>query len=217
METKLGLIKKTAFKEFDNIRKSGKIAIALNEGDELISVDYTSGEDTIMVATNEGKCIRFSEKDVKPLGRDTMGVRAIDLNEKDFVVDMLVYHECNDILTISENGFGKRTEVNEYKVQSRKGKGIKAGIFNEKTGKLVGLKQVCDTDDVMVIADNGVIIRTPASSISKITRDTLGVKVMRLHEGTKVSSIAIADNVAEDITGESGEDPIMVDDNRIEE
>ena len=98
-----------------------------------------------------------------------------------------------------------------------KGKGIKAGIFNEKTGKLVGLKQVCDTDDVMVIADNGVIIRTPANSISRITRDTMGVKVMRLHEGTMVSSIAIADNIAEDITGESGEEPILVEDNRIEE
>ena len=217
MATKRGLIKKTASKEFDNIRKTGKIAIALNNGDELISVDYTNGKNTIMVATNEGKCIRFSEKDVKPLGRDTMGVKAIELNAKDYVVDMLVYHEGNDILTITENGFGKRSDVSEYKIQTRNGKGIKAGVFNEKTGKLVGLKQVTETDDVMIIADNGIIIRTPAKTISKITRDTLGVKVMRLHEGTMVSCVAIADNVAEDITGATNEEPIIVENNLIQE
>lgn len=211
MATKGGLIKKTPSSEFESIRKTGKIAISLADGDELINVEYTNGNDTVMVATNEGKCIRFSEKDCRPLGRDTMGVKAIELSSTDYVVDMVVCKEGYDILTITDNGFGKRTDVSEYKVQNRNGKGVKAGIFNEKTGKLVGLKQVTDAEDVMLIADNGIIIRTPAKTISKITRDTMGVKVMRLHEGTKVSCVAIADTVAEDITGETNEAPIVID------
>ena len=195
MATRNGLIKKTPASEFDSIRKTGKIAISLAEGDELINVDYSTGDSTIMVATNSGKCIRFSEKDTRALGRDTMGVRAIELAEDDFVVSMIVCDETKDILTITENGFGKRTPLSEYKVQNRNGKGMKAGIFNEKTGKLVGMKLVCETDDVMIIADNGVIIRTKVDSISKITRDTMGVKVMKLKDGAKVSCIAIADHV----------------------
>ena len=211
MATKNGLIKKTATSEFESIRKTGKIAIALKDDDKLISVEYTNGENTIMVASNEGKCIRFSEKDVKPLGRDTMGVKAIDLASDDYLVDMLVYKEGYDILTITEKGYGKRSDVSEYKIQNRNGKGIKAGIFNEKTGRLVGLKQVTEDEDIMIIANNGVIIRTPAANISKITRDTIGVKVMRLHEGTMVSCIAVADTVAEDITGETEEESIVID------
>ncbi|MBQ8451284.1 MAG: DNA gyrase subunit A [Clostridia bacterium] len=216
MATKNGLIKKTATSEFESIRKTGKIAINLADDDELISVDFTDGTKTVMVATNDGKCIRFSEDDVKPLGRDTMGVKAIDLGKGDEMIDMIVCRDDADILTITENGFGKRTDLSEYKVQNRNGKGIKAGIFNEKTGRLVGLKQVSETEDVMIIANNGIIIRTAASSISKITRDTIGVKVMRLHEGTTVSAIAIADNVAEDMTEEGDEEPIVIND-RVEE
>ncbi len=211
MATKNGLIKKTATSEFESIRKTGKIAIALKDGDKLISVQYTAGENTIIVASNEGKCIRFSEKDVKPLGRDTMGVKAIDLANDDYLVDMVVYKEGYDILTITERGYGKRSDVSEYKIQNRNGKGIKAGIFNEKTGRLVGLKQVTEDEDIMIIANNGVIIRTPAINISKITRDTIGVKVMRLQEGTSVACIAVADMVAEDITGETEEEPIIID------
>ncbi len=211
MATKRGLIKKTATSEFESIRKTGKIAINLSEGDELISVEFSEGDATIMVASNEGKCIRFSEKDVKPLGRDTMGVKAIDLSRDDYLVDMIVNREGYDILTITENGFGKRSDVSEYKIQNRNGKGMKAGIFNEKTGRLVGLKQVAENEDVMLIANNGVILRTPAVSISKITRDTIGVKVMKLHEGTRVSCVAIADTIAEDITGETNEEPIVID------
>ncbi len=211
MATKQGLIKKTATSEFESIRKTGKIAIALKDEDQLISVEYTNGKNTIMVASNDGKCIRFSEEDVKPLGRDTMGVKAIDLAKGDYLVDMLVYKEGYDILTITENGYGKRTDISEYKVQNRNGKGIKAGIFNEKTGRLVGLKQVTEDEDIMIIANNGIIIRTPAANISRITRDTIGVKVMRLHEGTMVSCVAVADTVAEDITGETEEESIVID------
>ena len=211
MATRQGLVKKTPAVEFDSIRKTGKIAIALSDGDELVNVEYTNGDDTVMVATFNGKCIRFSENDCRPLGRDTMGVKAIDLERGDYIVDMLVYIEGKDILTITENGYGKRTDVSEYKVQNRNGKGIKAGIFNDKTGRLVGLKQVSEDEDVMIIANNGVIIRTPANAISRITRDTIGVKVMRLREGDAVSCIAIADTVAEDITGETELEPIVID------
>ncbi len=211
MATRRGLIKKTATSEFESIRKTGKIAINLAEGDELISVEFSAGDSTIMVASNEGKCIRFDEKDVKPLGRDTMGVKAIDLAREDYLVDMLVYKPGYDILTITENGYGKRSDVSEYKIQNRNGKGMKAGIFNEKTGRLVGLKQVIESEDVMLIANNGIILRTPAVSISKITRDTIGVKVMKLASGTTVSCVAVADNIAEDITGETEEEAIVVD------
>ena len=200
LATKSGMIKKTDIEEFANIRKSGKIAISLADGDELISVQFSTGDSEILVASNEGKCIKFSEKDVRPLGRDTMGVRAIDLAEDDYLVDMIVLKEGYDILTVSQNGYGKRSPQDEYRLQNRRGKGVKAGVFNAKTGRLVNLKQVSEEEDVMMIADNGVIIRTPAKDISRIGRDTVGVKVMRLKDGAKVMCIAIADHVAEDMT-----------------
>ena len=200
MATKTGMIKKTNIKEYLNIRKSGKIAIALAEGDELISVQFSNGENDVLVASNEGKCIRFSENDVRPLGRDTMGVKAIDLADDDYLVDMIVLKEGYDILTVSQNGYGKRSPQSEYRLQNRRGKGVKAGVFNNKTGRLVNLKQVSEEEDVMMIADNGIIIRTPAKDISVIGRDTVGVKIMRLKDGAKVMCIAIADHIAEDMT-----------------
>ena len=200
-----GMIKKTAVEEYANIRKSGKIAISLNEGDELISVQYTTGNSDILVATNEGKCIRFNEKDCRPLSRDTIGVRAIELSDDDYVVDMIAIKEGYDILTISEKGYGKRSSVEDYRLQSRKGKGIKAGVFNEKTGRLVNLKQVTENEDIMLIADNGIIMRTPAKDISKIGRDTIGVRIMKLKGGAKVMCVAVADAVAEDMTEDGGE------------
>ena len=140
-----------------------------------------------------------------------MGVKAIDLANDDYLVDMIINREGYDVLTITENGYGKRSDASEYKIQNRNGKGMKAGIFNEKTGRLVGLKQVAENEDVMLIANNGVILRTPANSISRITRDTIGVKVMRLQENSRVSCVAIADTIAEDITGETNEEPIVID------
>ncbi len=217
MATKGGMIKKTALKEYENIRKGGKIAISLAEGDELISVQFSNGKDLIMVASNEGKCIKFSEDDVRPLGRDTMGVRAIDLSDDDYLVDMIVLKEGYDILTVSQNGYGKRAPQEEYRLQGRRGKGVKAGVFNNKTGRLVNLKQVSEEEDIMIIADNGVIIRTPAKDVSKIGRDTIGVKVMRLKDGANVMCVAIADHIAEDMTGDGDSEPIIVDDTITEE
>ena len=209
--TKSGMIKKTDVAEYKNIRKNGKIAIALAEGDELLAVEYTTGNSDIMVASADGKVIRFSEQDCRPLSRDTMGVRAIDLAENDYLVDMIVLREGTQILTITENGYGKRSEQTEYRQQNRRGKGVKAGIFNDKTGRLVGLKQVVDEEDVMLITNNGIVIRTPADSISVIGRDTVGVKVMNVHGKDKVVGFAIADKIAEDQTDESDLEPINID------
>ncbi|MBQ7642965.1 MAG: DNA gyrase subunit A, partial [Clostridia bacterium] len=191
MATRSGLIKKTALKEFDSIRKGGKIAISLLEGDELISVELTDGSAEVLIGSHEGKCIRFSETDVRATGRDTQGVRAIDLDDGDFVIDMTVIAPGDTIITISSNGYGKRSSVDEYRLQSRAGKGIKAGTFNEKTGNLVGIKPVNDGEDVMMISDSGIAIRTQVNEISVIGRDTQGVKVMRL-DGAKIASVAIA-------------------------
>ena len=191
MATKFGLIKKTALKEFNSIRKGGKIAISLLPGDELISVQLTDGENEILIGSHEGKCIRFSEHDVRAMGRDTQGVRSIDLNDGDYVIDMQVIRPTDTVITISSNGYGKRSSIDEYRLQSRAGKGIKAGVFNEKTGFLVGIKPVNEDQDIMMISDQGVAIRTQVNEISLIGRDTQGVRVMKLN-GAQIATIAIA-------------------------
>lgn len=191
MATRKGLIKKTALEEFSNIRKVGKIAIKITEGDELISVQFTTGDDEMIIASKEGKCIRFSEKDVRPMGRDTQGVRAMNLGRDDYLVDMLVIKEGCEILTLTSNGYGKRSDIEDYRLQGRAGKGIKAGVFNEKTGWLVNLKIVSEDEDLMIISNNGTIIRMHVSDISKIGRNTQGVRVMRLKDST-VATVAVA-------------------------
>lgn len=188
--TRNGLIKKTNLKEFANIMKSGKIAIKLVDGDKLIGVGLTNGENEILIASSKGKCIRFSEKNVRPMGRTSQGVRSMKLDEDDFVVDMAIINENSQFITITENGFGKRTVSEDYRLQTRGGKGIKAGNFNEKTGKLVALKMINEDEDLMLISDNGVIIRMAASDIRMVGRSSLGVKVMRLRPGSKIVSVA---------------------------
>ena len=197
MATKFGLIKKTALKEFDSIRKGGKIAISLLPGDELISVQLTDGENEILIGSHEGKCIRFSEHDVRAMGRDTQGVRSIDLNDGDYVIDMQVIRPTDTVITISSNGYGKRSSIDEYRLQTRAGKGIKAGVFNEKTGFLVGIKPVNEDQDIMMISDQGVAIRTQVNEISLIGRDTQGVRVMKLN-GSSIATIAIAPHEEEE-------------------
>ena len=205
LATRRGLIKKTAAAEFDNIRKSGKIAINLNEGDELISVQVTSGENEIIAASHAGKCIRFAETDVRPTGRDTQGVKCMEIDEDDAVVDMISVKEGYDILTVSALGYGKRSDVNEYRLQTRGGKGVKAGVFNEQTGVLVCMKLVKEDEDVMLIADNGVVIRTRANEISRIGRDTKGVKIMKLNGGSIATVAVVPHSEEEPEEGENGE------------
>ncbi|MBQ2701437.1 MAG: DNA gyrase subunit A, partial [Clostridia bacterium] len=182
MATQKGLIKKTSTDEFKRIPKNGKIAIKLLEEDNLISVQFATGEDEIIVASREGKCIRFAETDVRPTGRGTQGVRAINLSEEDILVDMLVIDKTKDLFTLTSCGYGKRSSVEDYRLQNRGGKGIKAGVFNEKTGELVNMKLVCDEDDIMIITTGGTIIRMHADSISRIGRTTRGVRVMNVKD-----------------------------------
>lgn len=191
MATRKGLIKKTNITEFDSIRKSGKIAIKLTENDELISVYITNGNNEIIIASSEGKCIRFHENGVRIMGRDTQGVKSIDLSEDEFVVDMSVIIPEAYMLTVSQKGYGKRSSQEDYRVQGRAGKGIKAGIFNEQTGGLVNLKQVTDKDDIMMIADDGTIIRVKATEISIIGRNTKGVRVMKLNDTANIVCVAV--------------------------
>ena len=207
MATKNGLIKKTAISEFENIRKTGKIAINLVEGDQLISANVCRGDGEFMVASRSGKCIRFSETDVRPTGRDTQGVKSMELDGDDYVVDMLVLKPDCELLTISAKGYGKRSTLDDYRLQNRGGKGIKAGTFNEKTGLLVNMKQVSEDEDVMLITDNGTIIRTHAASISRIGRDTQGVIIMRLDDG-EVATVSIA--AKEDDEIENGDEEVAV-------
>ena len=223
MATKNGLIKKTALEEFASIRKVGKIAIKLVENDVLMSVELTNGADEILVATHNGKCIHFAESDVRPMGRDTQGVKCMDLEKDDYMVSMICLkkdkiqnHEENidkedaklsenaecaeqnvsyetfyKILTITENGYGKRSDLSNYRLQIRAGKGVKAGVLNDKTGLLVGLKQISNKDDVILISDKGTIIRVNGNEISEFGRDSLGVKVMKVVDGEKLVSMAI--------------------------
>ena len=211
MATKQGMIKKTNLEEFANIRRSGKIAIRLAENDELISVYVTSGNDEVIMASNSGKCIRFNENTVRTMGRDTMGVKSMRLNPDEYVVDMSVINKEAYMLTISQYGFGKRSREDEYRLQGRYGSGIKAGVFNEETGNLVNLKQVTDNDDVMLIADDGVIIRIKASEISLIGRNTKGVKVMKTNGKAKiVSVVTIPSEEAEEELAESLEQDAII-------
>lgn len=192
LATRNGLIKKTDLSEFERINNNGKIAIKLQEGDELISAIHTSGDDELLLASSGGMCIRFHEADVRDTGRSSMGVKSIKLDEGEYVVDAAKVIQGSDVLTITENGYGKRTDIGEYRFQARGGRGIKVGVLNDKTGNVVNLKLVGEDEDVMIITDNGVVIRINADSISKISRITQGVKLMRMKDGdTKVVSFTI--------------------------
>ncbi len=192
MATKNGLVKKTATSEFERIMKNGKIAIKITEGDELISVQFAGGEDQIVIASRFGKCVRFHETDVRPMGRDTMGVRGINLAEGDTVVDMLVLKEGYDILTVTERGYGKRSDPAEYRLTARGAKGIKAGTFNEKTGALVCMKLADNTNDAMLVTSAGIVIRMHVEAISRIGRASRGVRLMNVREGT-VATVAVTE------------------------
>ena len=202
MATRNGLIKKTDLAEFESIRKTGKIAISLLEGDELIGVDMTTGEEEIIIASHQGKCIRFAESDVRNMGREAQGVKSMELAEGDYVVDMAIVREGLEAVTISEKGYGKRSDMSDYRLQSRAGKGIKAGVFTEKTGKLVSLKLIDPENDLMLIADNGIVIRIKAKEISKIGRDTMGVKVMNIKHGEETKVVCVSESPASDETDE---------------
>lgn len=217
MITKRGIIKKTDLTDYDTIRKGGLIAIGLREDDELIHVELTDGDNNIIVGTKKGICIRFKESDVRPMGRGASGVRAILLNEDDFVVGAGCCKDGADILTITENGYGKKTDLDEFKIQNRGGKGLFGYKITEKTGDVAGISIVTDDNDVMVITSDGVIIRTAVDEISKFGRTTQGVKVMRLDEGVKVVSITSTDKDEDNEMSETEENSENVENKPSEE
>ncbi len=193
MVTKMGTIKKTPLSEFDTNRKTGLIAITLKDGDKLISVAQSAGDENVIVVTKQGKAIAFSENDVRPMGRNAGGVRAILLDKDDEVVSMeLDVNQVRKMLVITENGFGKRTALDEYRLQTRGGKGVATYDKTKfgKTGTLVGATLVSDEDEVMVINSNGVIIRIRANEVSTSGRTTQGVKIMKVEKGNKIVSFA---------------------------
>ena len=193
MATKNGLIKKTALTEYNSARRTGLQGITLKEDDELITVRLTDGEDNVVLVTREGMCITFDEKDVRPIGRVSQGVIGIRLEDTDEVIGMesVIAGGKATLLAITENGFGKRTELDEYRVQIRGGKGVITYKITPKTGKLVGARVATEDDDVMLITDTGTIIRLEVKDISVLGRSTQGVTLMRTNDGGKVVSIEI--------------------------
>ena len=191
MATKAGMIKKTALSEYNSVRKSGLQAITLKEDDELIDVRMTDGEDNVVLVTREGLCITFAEKDVRPIGRVGQGVIGMKLNDGDEVIGMepIIAGSKATLLAITENGFGKRTELDEYRVQTRGGKGVITYKITPKTGKIVGIRIATDEEDVMLITNNGTIIRIKVKDISILGRSTQGVTLMRTSDDCKVVSI----------------------------
>jgi len=191
MATKNGLVKKTALSEYSNIRKTGIQSITLKDNDEIIDVRITNGKNDVILVSKSGLSIRFSEEEVRACGRTSMGVKGMALGKDDFVIGMEpITNENGYILAITENGFGKRTEVEEYRSQSRAGKGILTYKTTDKTGHIIGIKVVDDEDDIMIITGTGVIIRIHAKDISVLGRNTQGVTLMRTSEGGKVVNIA---------------------------
>ena len=180
MTTKSGIVKKTKIKDYANIRKTGLIAMNLREDDELIEVKATNGEKDIILVTKYGMCIRFNEKDVRSTGRASMGVIGMTLDDGDEIVAMQMNTQGDHLLTVSENGYGKRTEIDEFKVQHRGGKGVKCYNIMEKTGNLVGAKAVTPGQEIMIITNAGIIIRITVDDISILGRITSGVKLINM-------------------------------------
>ena len=200
MATKNGLIKKTALTEYNSAKKTGLLAITLKEDDELIDVRLTDGEDNVVLVTKKGLSITFDEKDVRPVGRSAQGVIGIRLDNDDDVIGMesIISGSKATLLAITENGFGKRTELDEYRVQNRGGRGVITYKVTPKTGNIVGIRIANGNEDVMLITDKGTIIRLKVEEISVLGRATQGVTLMRTNDGGKVVSIEIVEKDEED-------------------
>jgi len=192
MATKKGIVKKTPIEAYNTSRKNGIIAITIKKGDELIGVEKSNGNDEIIMVSRDGKAIRFSEKDCRPMGRSSQGVKGMKLSKGDEVLSMMVARETEgDLFVLTKNGYGKRTQLAEYNKQKRGGLGVKTLKITEKKGKVAGAGILKDEHDVMIISNRGVLIRIPAKSISRIGRSTQGVKVINLEEGAEVASYSI--------------------------
>ncbi|CCY46136.1 dNA gyrase subunit A [Firmicutes bacterium CAG:822] len=202
--TQKGLVKRTAISEFENIRKSGKLAISLKENDQLISVKKTSGNDEIVIAASNGRMIRFNESEIRVMGRTASGVKGIDLGDS-ICVGCEIAQQNQEILVVTEKGYGKRTNIEEYRMTHRGSKGVKALNITDKNGNIVSFKLVSGDEDLMIITDSGIIIRLPIGQISTTGRVAQGVRLIHLKDNQKVSSIALLDKESEEESINSAE------------
>lgn len=193
--TKYGIIKKTILSQFENIRQNGKIAIGLKENDELISVKKTSGNDMILIGASNGRMVKFSEAEIRDMGRTASGVKGIELGEDSYVVGAEVVSEDDNILLVTENGYGKQTRVADFRQTRRGSKGVKALNITEKNGNIADFKVIGDAHDVIIVTDSGMIMRMPIEQISVLGRVTQGVRLINLKEAQKVSTITLLTNV----------------------
>lgn len=208
--TKHGLIKRTAIEEFENIRNNGKLAIGLKDDDELISIKKTEGNSDILMASSNGRMVRFNESAIRVMGRSAAGVRGINL-DNGILVGMEVVHDDEDVLVITSKGYGKKTPISEYRITNRGGKGVKTLNVTEKNGSIVAFKTVDNSKDIIIITTGGVMIRLDVAQISTMNRVTQGVKLIQLREDNKIASVSVID---EKSTSEEKVDPI---DNNVEE
>ena len=204
--TRNGTVKRMSQAALKNIRANGIRALNLDEGDELISVIQTSGDENILIATHDGMSVCFNEQDARPMGRTAVGVRGIKLRGDDYVIGAGSTSAGSALLTITEKGYGKRTPVEEYSVHGRGGLGIKNYNVTDKTGKIADVLVVNDEDDILVITDDGTIIRMSAANISLLSRATQGVRIMRIMEGSRVICIEKTDREEEAAEEDKSED-----------
>jgi DNA gyrase subunit A len=199
MCTVRGVVKKTPFEQYQNVRQSGLIAINLDEGDELKWIRMTNGDNEVVISTQQGQAIRFHEKDARPMGRVSRGVRGIRLRAGDQVIGMDLVEAGSSIFVISEQGYGKRTKIAQFTAHARGGVGIRSAVVNTKTGNLIGVKTLTgdDTQEVIIISQNGQTIRLGLKDIPELGRATQGVRIMRLNDGDKVVSLALVQKAEE--------------------
>lgn len=196
--TKNGLVKRTNVSEFENIRKNGKIAVTLKEDDEVLSVHFTSGNDDVVIAANNGRMIRFNENEIRVMGRTATGVKGIELIEDCYCVGCEIAREGQEVLVVTEKGYGKRTDINEYRLTHRGSKGVKTLNITEKNGTIVAFRTITDDKDIMIITDQGIVIRISADKVSRMSRVTQGVRLMNLREGQKVSTVSVVEKEDEE-------------------
>ncbi len=213
MVTKQGVIKRTLLSEYEYQRKGGKIALALDDDDELVFVKHTTGGSHIIIATHGGNAARFCEDDARPMGRTARGVRGIKLEEGDYVNGVAVVEEGKSLITVTENGYGKRSSFDDFQCHNRGGKGVACHNITEKTGMLAGIATVSEGDDIMIITDDGTMIRTPVCDIPQYNRSAGGVIVMRLADGARIISFAPVEHAEEEEAEEAGDNESNVVEN----
>ena len=209
--------KEELISEFENIRKNGKIAITLKDDDEVLAVHFTTGEDDVVIASNNGRMIRFNENEIRVMGRTASGVKGIELSEECYCVGAEIANPEQDVLVVTEKGYGKKTDINEYRLTHRGSKGVKTLNITEKNGTIVAFKTVTSDKDLMIITDQGIVIRISLDNVSRMSRVTQGVRLMNLREGQKVATVSVVDKVIEYETATDEENTNSTEEKEISE